>query len=230
MPARHISPQSFDNILSELGDDPAIPDPLGIRKPSAPKNVAPQIPQHGNPEPLFGTIEQLELFSQAKKLVPLIVLGILIILILAGGLFIYQSVQEDGISDLEELSRRISTLQKEIDSLRSDLTEEVDILYDDIDDLEVSIHSLLETKHDSKKLTKPILLNHEQEVRRWRYLGSSQIAGVQQALFHLGKSHALFAKDALVLGDWRLTQIEENAAALSHPQGKTIVLKAAKSE
>ena len=37
MPKRHISPQSFDDILSELGDDPAIPDPHGIRKSSAPK-------------------------------------------------------------------------------------------------------------------------------------------------------------------------------------------------
>ena len=37
MPTRKISPQSFDDILSELGDDPAIPDPHGIRKPNSPK-------------------------------------------------------------------------------------------------------------------------------------------------------------------------------------------------
>jgi len=36
LPKRHISPQSFDDILSELGNDPAIPDPHGIRKSSAP--------------------------------------------------------------------------------------------------------------------------------------------------------------------------------------------------
>ncbi|WP_353432414.1 hypothetical protein [Polynucleobacter sp. MWH-UH23A] len=40
MPARKISPQSFDDILIELGDDPAIPDPHGIRKPNAPKHPA----------------------------------------------------------------------------------------------------------------------------------------------------------------------------------------------
>ena len=40
MPKRHISPQSFDDILSELGDDPAIPDPHGSRKSSAPKEPA----------------------------------------------------------------------------------------------------------------------------------------------------------------------------------------------
>ena len=37
MPSRHISPRSFDEILSELGDDPAIPDPHGIRKTERPK-------------------------------------------------------------------------------------------------------------------------------------------------------------------------------------------------
>ena len=37
MPTRHISPQSFDDILSDLGDDPAIPDPQGIRKTNAPQ-------------------------------------------------------------------------------------------------------------------------------------------------------------------------------------------------
>ena len=39
MPSRHISPQSFDEILSELGDDPAIPDPHGIRKTTSSKSV-----------------------------------------------------------------------------------------------------------------------------------------------------------------------------------------------
>lgn len=42
MPACHISSQSFDEILSDLGDDPAIPDPHGIRKPphqGAPKDL-----------------------------------------------------------------------------------------------------------------------------------------------------------------------------------------------
>jgi hypothetical protein len=71
---------------------------------------------------------------------------------------------------------------------------------------------------------------HEQEIRRWRYLGSSQIGGVQQALFQIGKSHSLFAKEALVLGEWRLSHIEKDAAILSHPIGKTIVLKPVKSE
>ena len=230
MPARQISPQSFDHILSELGDDPAIPDPHGIRKSSAPKNVAPQIPSNPNPQPVFGQLGQLEFFSQTKKLGLFLALGLLVVALLFGGLIAYKSLEEVGSEDIEESRLRISALQKDLGSMRNELNEEVEALYEEIDKLEVSIHSLRETKTNIKVHARPMTHPHEQEIRRWRYLGSSQIGGVQQALFHIGKSHGLFAKESLVLGEWRLSQIEKDAAILSHPLGKTIVLKPVKSE
>ncbi|HAT38834.1 MAG TPA: hypothetical protein DCW35_01380 [Polynucleobacter sp.] len=45
MPARHIASHSFDEILSDLGDDPANPDPYGIRK-SPQQNKGPSKPQN----------------------------------------------------------------------------------------------------------------------------------------------------------------------------------------
>jgi hypothetical protein len=230
MPARQISTQSFDQILSELGDDPAIPDPHGIRKSSAPKQVAPQAPSHAKPQPAFGALGQLELFSQAKNLGLFLTLVALLLALFIGGLIAYKSIQDDGNTDLEESSHRISALQKEVGLLRNVLNEEIDILYEEMDKLEVSIHSLKEIKPHIKTSVRPAPNPHEQEIRRWRYLGSSQIGGTQQALFHLGKSHVLFTKEALVLGEWRLSHIEKDAAILSHPLGKTIVLKPVKSE
>jgi hypothetical protein len=230
MPARHISPQSFDHILSDLGDDPAIPDPHGIRKSNAPKNVAPQTSGQVKTEPIFGALGQLELTSQAKKFGLFFASGILMISLLIGGLIAYKSIQEDGNVDIEESKLRISALQKDLGALRNELNEEVETLYEEIDKIEVSIHSLKEIKPNIKTFAKPAAHPHEQEIRRWRYLGSSQIGGVQQALFHSGKSTVLFAKDGVVLGEWRLSQIEKDAAVLSHPQGKTIVLKPVKSE
>ncbi len=230
MPARHISSQSFDHILSELGDDPAIPDPHGIRKSTAPKNIAPQTPGHANPQPVFGALGQLELSSQTKKLGLFLALGLLILALSFGGFLAFKSIQEDGNVNVEESNLLISALQKDLGSLRNELNEEVEALYEEIDKLEVSIHSLKEIKPNIKALARPMATPHEQEIRRWGYLGSSQIGGVQQALFHIGKSHALFAKEALVLGEWRLSHIEKDAAILSHPQGKTIVLKPVKSE
>ena len=59
MPSCHISSQSFDDILSELGDDPAIPDPHGIRKRSSPPR--PDSAPHTKPlKPSFST-KSLEL-------------------------------------------------------------------------------------------------------------------------------------------------------------------------
>ena len=230
MPARQISPQSFDQILSDLGDDPAIPDPHGIRKSSAPKNVAPQAPSQSNPQSIFGFPGQIDLLSQAKKISLFLALGALALALFIGGLIAYKSIVDDGNSDSEEAKLLISALQKEVGLLRKELNEEVDILYEEIDKLEVSIHSLKDIKAQMKTSARPVPNPHEQEIRRWRYLGSSQIRGVQKALFHLGKSHTQFAKDALVLGEWRLSHIEKDAAILSHPLGKTIVLKPVKSE
>lgn len=230
MPARQISPQSFDQILSDLGDDPAIPDPHGIRKSSAPKNVAPQTPSQSNPQSIFGFPGQIDLLSQAKKISLFLALGALALALFIGGLIAYKSIVDDGNSDSEEAKLLISALQKEVGLLRKELNQEVDILYEEMDKIEVSIHSLKDIRSNIKAPAKPMPNPHEQEIRRWRYLGSSQIGGIQQALFHLGKSHALFAKDVLVLGEWRLSHIEKDAAILSHPQGKTIVLKPVKSE
>lgn len=230
MPSRQISPQSFDHILSELGDDPAILDPHGIRKSTGPKNVAPQTPSTPNSQPIFGALGQLGSFSETKKLGLFLALALLIVALLFGGLIAYKSIEDVGNTGIEESMLSISGLQKDLGSLRDELNEEVEALYEEMDKLEVSIHSLKEAKSNTKVHAMPVPHPHEQEIRRWRYLGSSQIGGVQQALFQIGKSHSLFAKEALVLGEWRLSHIEKDAAILSHPIGKTIVLKPVKSE
>jgi hypothetical protein len=99
-----------------------------------------------------------------------------------------------------------------------------------LDEIEVSIHSLKDKKPEIRVSSKPQLPSHELELRRWRYLGSSQMGPSHQAYFHTGKSHLVFAKGAQVLGDWRLSNIEKELVTLTHSQGKSIVLKASKSE
>lgn len=78
--------------------------------------------------------------------------------------------------------------------------------------------------------SKPMAPPHESELRRWRYLGSSQMGNSHQAYFHTGKSHLVFNKGSQVLGDWRLSNIEKEQATMTHAQGKSLVLKATKSE
>jgi hypothetical protein len=61
-------------------------------------------------------------------------------------------------------------------------------------------------------------------------LGNSQKGVTHQALFYTGKQSEIFEKGAAVLGEWRLSQIEKEAAILTHPLGRTLVLKPSKSE
>ena len=230
MPSRHISPQSFDAILSELGDDPAIPDPHGIRKSSAPKTAIPRPPNPTKPPSFLGPLSQPELLNQAKKLGAFLAVALCFVGLIFGLFLAYDHSKGSSDTQLENSNTQFSKLQTDLALMRKELDEDFESLYEEIDLLEVSIHSLKEIKPNPKSLSKPKPHPHEQESRRWRYLGSSQMGDTQQAFFHQGRAHALFSKGALVLGEWRLSSIEKEIVTFTHPQGKSIVLQTMKSE
>ena len=230
MPSRHISPQSFDEILSELGDDPAIPDPHGIRKSTSPKNTP---LEHSGPSK-----ERIELdgfrnpnlLNQIQKLGGFLAFGACLIGIGIALFVAYESLKTSSEALAQASLKEISGLKKEFIVLRNQLENEQDELYDAMDKIEVSVHSLIENKPIKKFSTKPPIHPHELELRRWRYLGASQMGGSHQAFFHTGQRNVMFQKGVLVLGDWRLTQLEKDQAILTHSQGKTLVLKPSKNE
>ena len=230
MPSRQISPQSFDEILSDLGDDPAIPDPHGIRKTPSSKPPSQTAHSQSNKNANLEFLKGMDLSLQTQKMGgPLIIFACL--LGVCGGLYL---VYESFISHTQLLAqssqKEISALQKEWGLLREELQQEQDSLYEAFDILKVSIHSFKENRPISKPPVKPKVLLHEGELSRWRYLGNSQKGVTHQALFHTGKQSEIFEKGAAVLGEWRLSQIEKEAAILTHPLGRTLVLKPSKSE
>lgn len=230
MPSRHISPQSFDAILSELGDDPAIPDPHGIRKPSSPKRSSPEPPNQSKEGSGLKDFSNPELFNQLRQLGGFAVFGLFLIAICIALLMGYDSLKTGSEALNQESYKQIAALKKEFALLRSDLELEQDKLYEAFDLLEVSIHSSKENRPITQPIPKPQALPHELELRRWRYLGTSRIGNSQQAFFHTGKSNGMFQKGGLVLGEWRLTQLDKDAATLTHAQGKTLNLKPSKTE
>lgn len=230
MPSRHISPQSFDTILSELGDDPAIPDPHGIRKPGSPKRSPPEPPSQAKEHFGLKDFSGSKVFNQLHQLGGLVVFGILLIVIGIALLMAYESLKTGSETLNQESYKQIIELKKEFALLRSELEKEQDDLYEVIELLEVSIHSLKENRPINKLIAKPQALPHELELRRWGYLGASQMGGSQQGFFHTGKSNVMFQKGGLVLGDWRLTQLEKDSATLTHTHGKTLNIKPTKTE
>jgi hypothetical protein len=230
MPSRHISPQSFDEILSELGDDPAIPDPHGIRKTNHSKSAPLEPPNLSKDRSRLEALSSQNLLNQIQKLGGFFAFGVCLIGISIALLIAYESLKTSSEALIQESNKEISELKKEFALLRSELQIEQDDLYETIDLMEVSIHSLIESKPINRVASKPQALPHEAELRRWRYLGTSQMGGSHQAFFHSGQGNVMFQKGMLVLGDWRLTHLEKDLASLTHSKGKTLNLKPSKIE
>jgi hypothetical protein len=230
MPSRHISPQSFDEILRELGDDPAIPDPHGIRKTTSSKSVPLEPPKSSKERAQPESFCSPNLFGQLQKLGGVFTFGACLIMIGIALFIAYQSQMTSSDAMVQESFKEISGLKKELVLLRIELQSGQDELYEAIDSIEVSVHSLIENKSTPKVTARPPAHPHETELRSWRYLGVSEMRGSRQAFFHNGKGNVMIQKGMLVLGDWRLTQLEKDLATLTHSQGKTLVIKSSKTE
>ena len=219
MPSRQISPQSFDEILSELGDDPAIPDPHGIRKTTAPKTQ----PNREIPTPI-------PTLADLKKVGLLIALGVGVIGFGIALFTAYDSMKASQNLDLENVQKEIAELKNELVYLRGEIVTIEDEIYESIDLIEVSIHSINKNPPSSAKKLQAQATPFEAELRRWRYLGLSQISGSQQAFFHNGKATVMLEKGAPVLGEWRLSNADKELATLTHSQGKSLTLRPSKTE
>jgi len=226
MPPRHISPQTFDDILSELGDDPAIPDPHGIRKTASPNGVD-MAPQNQPIKPSFPS-KWFELNSLTFS--PLwVFFGSLILF--GASLFFYFETKKSGVEiEISSLQNQLLTLKEALEYSQSEWQSEQEELYEVIDEIEVSIHSLEVKSPIQTPQNKPVVIPGEADLRRWRYLGIAQIGMAEQAFFHTGKSTTMVLKGTIALGEWRLTQLSKELAIFTHPKGKSITFKSTRSE
>jgi len=226
MPQRHISSQSFDDILSELGDDPAIPDPHGIRKTSSPPRMDPS-PQTKTSKPPFST-KTFEL--KGLNFSPVWIFACTLLICGASLFFFFESNQSLAENEINTLQSQLLALKEELESSQNEWHSELEDLYEVIDEIEVSIHSI-ETKPPKQAAqSKPTSIPHEVELRRWRYLGITRMGTLEQAFFHTGQSTRMVGKGDLALGEWRLTQAQKELAILTHPKGKSITFKSTNSD
>jgi hypothetical protein len=226
MPPRHISSQSFDDILSELGDDPAIPDPHGIRKNTASPRMDAS-PQAKTPKPSFSS-KSFELtglhFSRIWTF------GTALLLCGASLFFYLESNKHGAEQEINALQNQLLALKEELESSQNEWRSEREDLYELIDEIEVSIHSINVKPPIQAVQNKLATIPHEAELRRWRYLGITRMGSAEQAFFHTGKSTKMVGKGDLTLGEWRLTQAEKELAILTHSKGKSITFKSTNSE
>jgi len=226
MPQRHISPQSFDDILSELGDDPAIPDPHGIRKTSSP----PRMDASSQTKTSKHSFLTKTFDVKGLNFSPILIFGSALLLCGVSLFFFFESNKSSAEQEIYALQSQFLALKEELESSQNEWRSEREDLYEVIDEIEVSIHSI-EIKTPIKATqSKPAAIPHEAELRRWRYLGITRMGAAEQAFFHTGKSTKMLGKGDLALGEWRLTQAEKELAILTHPRGKSITFKSSNSE
>lgn len=231
MPSRHIPTHAFDEILSELGDDPAIPDPHGIRKSKPLQNNPPEAINKQSIWQKFETpSDSLNTTLQLKKMGGLIAISFCLLALGIALFAAYESHKTISQTNIEDLQKHLSELKKEIGVLRDEQEQNQEDLYREIDSIEVSIHSFKENKVTKKQNYKPQVITNESELSRWRYLGNSQMGNSHRGFFDTGKGISTFEKGVTVLGEWRLNHIAKDAATLTHPQGKSITLKSSRTE
>ena len=219
MPSRHIPPQAFDAILSELGNDPAIPDPHGIRKSTAPP-----------PSPIenIAAVTQPHLdFSRASPF--LIFVGLILVLgaILFWALHAYEPRNE---APLTAIQTQIEALKNEFIRLEDQIHSTEENLYEEIDKIEVSIHSYKDKAPKSSVLNASKQPLGEAKLKQWQYLGLSKIGDIQHAFFNTDKNKVMLAQGDIAIGEWRLTEIEKDRARFSHPQGGLFFLETARGK
>ncbi|WP_114639459.1 hypothetical protein [Polynucleobacter necessarius] len=227
MPSRHISPQSFEDILSELGDDPAIADPHGIRKPNSPKVNSPSGFNHPQ---IQAKTELSTLPPEWKKYALWVALGIAGVVATIAFFHHYDRLHASQISDFQASEKQVTELKQELQHLRDDMLGLEEHIYQTIDELEVSIHSIIKKGANAPTKPKNQTIAHELELTRWRYLGASRLGTLERAFLHNGKTALMFEIGSVVIGDWRLASINKGSVVLTHAIGKSITLKPSQSE
>jgi hypothetical protein len=152
-------------------------------------------------------------------------------LLCGSGLFFYLDANKSGAElEISTLKSQLFTLKEEFEFSQNEWQSEREDLYDAIDEIEVSIHSVEIKPTMQAPQSKPAGIPYEADLRRWRYLGTARMGAAEQAFFHTGKSTRMVVKQDLTLGEWRLTQAEKELAILTHPKGKSITFKSTQSE
>jgi hypothetical protein len=251
VPKRSISPNSFDAILSELGDDPAIGYPTRST-PSIPENqtmnrhsyeadanrLAEQFPQHKNrkDDPIQGIpnpgIKNLQ-FRALLQERP-IWLAMLVCIVAATSLNSYWLFELRSAHSLQPLvADQTGQSADEVKALVLGLKEQLEDNQDALlSELEILVSMTLQNA-DTKRARNtptpaPKMSPSEQSLKRWRYLGMSNSSSGISGLFHTGEGIQHIALNSPALEGWRLSAVTRELATLTSNDGKSVAISVSK--
>jgi hypothetical protein len=251
VPKRSISPNSFDAILSELGDDPAIGHPVRSMS-SIPENqimnrhsyeadanrLAEQFPQAKNhkDDPIQGIsgpgIKNLP-FSTLLQERPiwLAMIACIVASTLLNSYWLFElrsahSLQPSMADEAGQSAHEVKTL---VLSMKDQLEDNQDALLSELE----SLASMALQNADTKRARNtpspaPKISPAEQSLKRWRYLGMSNSSSGISGLFHTGEGIQHIALNNPALEGWRLSSVTRELATLTSNDGRSVAISVSK--
>lgn len=251
MPKRSISPNSFDAILSELGDDPAISHPAR-RKSSIPENqtmnrhsyeadanrLEEQFPQHKNRkgDPIQAVsgpgVKNLP-FSTLLQERPVWLLMVACIvastLLNSYWLFELRSAHSLQPTVAHEAGQSADQVKALVLSLKDQLEDNQDALLSELESLaSMALQNAGTKRTGSAPAPAPKMSPSEQSLKRWRYLGMSDSSLGISGLFHTGEGIQHIALNSPALEGWRLSSVTRELATLTSNDGKSVAISVSK--
>ena len=239
MPLRKITSQSFDAILSVLGDDPVMQIPAHLAaEPDLPprqqKNSAPQAAQTEaqsnlsiQPSSKIGST-----LAASANLVPSLI-GLLCICTLAWMLYALNALDQATHSQFQALESKTLALKQTLAEQEDALASHQEELMDQLENIQAT--SLAAANRNAKATHYPLrqealerertLKTQESNLSRWQYLGISKTGQGVSAFFHTGDKTIVLAPNSPVLETWVLTEAGAEYAKITAPTGKAVILK-----
>jgi hypothetical protein len=252
VPKRSISSDSFNAILSELGDDPAIGQPTRST-PSTPENqimnrhsyeadahrLSEQFPQHKNRKddpmpgissPLIQKLQHGTLFQEKPLWLAIAICIAATTLLNSYWLFelrASQSMQPVTVGESGQIVDQIKTL---VLSLKDQLEDSHEVLLSELESLESMVlqNANATRARNAQSPQAPKISPAEHTLKRWRYLGMSNSSSGISGLFHTGDSVQHIALNSAALEGWRLSSVTRELAMLTSNDGKTVAISVSK--
>jgi hypothetical protein len=252
VPKRSISSDSFNAILSELGDDPAIGHPSRNTS-SMPESqtmnrhsyeadahrLSEQFPQQKNRKddsmqgmssPLIQKLQQGMLFQEKLLWLAMAVCMAAATVLNSYWLFELRASQSMQPVTAGESGQTVDQVKTLVLSLKEQLEDSNELLLSELESLE----SILVQNTNSTRARKahipqaPKISPAEQALKRWRYLGMSNSSSGISGLFHTGEGIQHIALNSRALEGWHLSSVTRELAMLTSNDGKTVAISVSK--
>jgi hypothetical protein len=253
VPKRSISPESFNAILSELGDDPAIGHPTLRSNTSMPEGqtmnrhsyeadanrLSEDFPHHKNrkngsvlgiPSPLIQKLQQSPLFQENPTWLAIMVCILAATLLNSYWLFELRSSRTMQPVTADEAGQSVHEVKALVLSLKDQLEDNHELLLSEMESLESMVlqntnATRARNVHSSQA---PKISPAEQSLKRWRYLGMSNSSSGTSGLFHTGEGTQHIVLNNPAVEGWRLSSVTRDLAMLTSNDGKSVAISVSK--